>query len=577
MVSGTASHQKAAARYIDQGIAVIPVPHGEKNPNRRGWQNERWGLEDVARQWTNGQNVSVLLGSPSGDLIDVDLDVPELPEMAGKFLPPTRTSGRTSAKGSHHWYRCGGVRHHSFNDIDGTRLLEVRGDGHHTLVEPSVHPSGERYEWDRGSPPDFAEVGRGELLRSCRELATACLVARHLPPVGGRHGFALALAGFLLRKLDADTTERIMLAAWDAAGYPDPRDAWKAQRDLQGIVRDTAEKLRVGGQAVGGPTLDEAVPGIAGRIGKYWEWGREEPGGEDEAQAFDPEDARGLTAALADAVSGGRRFAKDIGGRLHHYEDGAYRPNGEGVIAVEMKRVLAESGASPKWSTHRAREVTEYVRVDAPELWERPPSARINVLNGIIDVDSGELLPHNPDFLSPVQIPVEYDPQAECPAWEKFVSEVFPDDAKELAFEVVGLLMTPDTSVQKSVLLLGEGANGKSTYLKAVESFVGDFNVVNTSLHKIESDRFAAARLVGKLANICPDLPSDHLTSTSVFKAITGGDKIAAERKYADGFDYRPFARLVFSANHPPRSGDASHAFYRRWLVVPFDRTFEPT
>jgi putative DNA primase/helicase len=96
------------------------------------------------------------------------------------------------------------------------------------------------------------------------------------------------------------------------------------------------------------------------------------------------------------------------------------------------------------------------------------------------------------------------------------------------------------------------------------------------SLHSLESDRFAAARLMGKLVNICPDLPSAYLESTSVFKAIVGGDRIPAEYKFHDGFDFEPFARLLFSANHPPKSGDSSEGFFRRWVVLPFEKTFSP-
>ena len=91
----------------------------------------------------------------------------------------------------------------------------------------------------------------------------------------------------------------------------------------------------------------------------------------------------------------------------------------------------------------------------------------------------------------------------------------------------------------------------------------------------IEADRFAVSRLVGKLANVCPDLPSSDLVGTSMFKALTGGDRVTAEYKYRDSFDFEPFARLIFSANSLPRSGDMSSAFYRRWIVVPFERTFE--
>jgi putative DNA primase/helicase len=108
-------------------------------------------------------------------------------------------------------------------------------------------------------------------------------------------------------------------------------------------------------------------------------------------------------------------------------------------------------------------------------------------------------------------------------------------------------------------------------------AFLGKKNVANVSLHKLESDKFAGARLIGKLANICPDLPSEHLSGTSVFKAITGGDPISAEYKFKDGFDFAPFCRLVFSANTPPRSQDSSEGFFDRWLVIPFSRAFRGT
>jgi len=81
---------------------------------------------------------------------------------------------------------------------------------------------------------------------------------------------------------------------------------------------------------------------------------------------------------------------------------------------------------------------------------------------------------------------------------------------------------------------------------------------------------------VGKLANICSDLPSDHLTSTPTFKTIVGGDYLLGERKFQGSFEFLPFYRLVFSTNHCPQSKDSSTAFFRRWLVIPFARTFAP-
>jgi putative DNA primase/helicase len=210
-------------------------------------------------------------------------------------------------------------------------------------------------------------------------------------------------------------------------------------------------------------------------------------------------------------------------------------------------------------------------------LWERPLLDVINVQNGLLNVETGELSPHSPDHLSSVQLPIKYDPAAKCPAIEEFVRQVFPADAFNLAWEMPAWLMLPDTSIQKSMLLLGAGGNGKSTWLALILAFLGSANTSSVSLHRLEADRFAVSRLYGKLANICPDLPSEHLAGTSVFKAITGGDPLTGEYKFKDSFDFVAFSRLVFSANTLPQSKDSSQGFFDRWLVIPFERSFRGT
>lgn len=278
--------------------------------------------------------------------------------------------------------------------------------------------------------------------------------------------------------------------------------------------------------------------------------------------------------AIADSVTARRNFAKDKGGRLYIYEGGTYLPDGAGFVRREVKRLLRRKHSS-KWTSHKGEEVVRYIGVDAPVLWDRPTADIVNVLNGLLDVRTRTLTEHSPEFLSPIQIPVRYDAEASCPKWERFVSGVFPEDCAALAWEIPAWLMTPDTSIQKAVLLIGDGANGKSTYLRGIQQFIGDQNVAAVSLHGLENNRFSLARLVGKLANICPDLPTEGLSNTSVFKALTGGDTLAAERKFEQQFEFVPYARQVFSANHPPGSKDASGAFFRRWHIVPFERTFD--
>jgi hypothetical protein len=269
---------------------------------------------------------------------------------------------------------------------------------------------------------------------------------------------------------------------------------------------------------------------------------------------FEAEEASDISVFhLAEAITAKHAFAKDIGGLLHVFRDGCYRPDGASQVHQQVKIILARLKQSPQWRSHGSEEVVKYIAVDVPLLWERPPLDQVNVINGLLNVSTGKLLPHSPEFLSPIQLPVRFDPAAQCPRWDEFVATTFPTDAEAIAWEIIGWLMTPDTGMQKAILLMGDGANGKSTYLAALLAFIGRKNVSAVSLHKLEADRFSVARLVGKLANIVPDLPSTDFSSTSIFKALTGGDELLGERKFETSFEFTPYARLVFSANHPPR------------------------
>jgi putative DNA primase/helicase len=91
----------------------------------------------------------------------------------------------------------------------------------------------------------------------------------------------------------------------------------------------------------------------------------------------------------------------------------------------------------------------------------------------------------------------------------------------------------------------------------------------------LDEDRFATAELYGRMANIVADLDARALRSSSVFKSITGGDLLQAERKFRPAFSFYPYARLIYSANEVPPTPDSSDAFFRRWLILPFERSFK--
>ena len=139
--------KKQAKEYIQRGWSVVPVAAGEKGSKRPDWQNLRINAEQVGEFFTEDSNVGVLLGEPSGGLADADMDCDEAEHAAKSLMPKTLTSGRGN-KIRHHWYVSPGIKSRKFKDVDGDVIAEIRGDGgYQTLVEPSVHPSGELYEW----------------------------------------------------------------------------------------------------------------------------------------------------------------------------------------------------------------------------------------------------------------------------------------------------------------------------------------------------------------------------------------------------------------------------------------------
>jgi putative DNA primase/helicase len=300
-----------------------------------------------------------------------------------------------------------------------------------------------------------------------------------------------------------------------------------------------------------------------------WQGHNRQSGGDDD----EPWKAARVAATIS---ATGEHFAQDQGDKLYHYAAGVYTTGGEARIRRLTKHIVP----AEQWSTHLADEAVEYIRADAPRLWERSPLDRVNLRNGILDVKSRVLCPHSPAYLSPIQLPIDYNPDALCPAWDAQLEATLPRDVYEagVIWYLLAWLMLPITFIQKAVLLLGGGGTGKSTLLTAILGFLGGRkNVSSISLQRIESDRFSAARLLGKLANICADLPTTHLETSSTFKAITGGDEITGEFKFHDSFSFVPFARLLFSANHPPISRDASPAFFDRWIVIAMDQVFRGT
>jgi len=260
-------------------------------------------------------------------------------------------------------------------------------------------------------------------------------------------------------------------------------------------------------------------------------------------------------------------------GEVMVYRNGVYVPNGENVIAKVVQDALGDYSKK-----HHIAEIVNYIQIETsvPRSAINHDTTKINVKNGLYNLETGELEPHSPDFISIVQIPVYYDPDADCPRIKNFFEDVLRPEHIQVMCEFIGYSMIPDTRLEKAMMLLGKGANGKSVLLSLLGEFIGEDNTSHESLHGLENDPYSVAELYGKLLNIFPDLASSTIYENKSFKMLTGDEgKIRARKIYREPFSFKNTARLIFSANHlPPVPGD-NFAYFRRWILLEFPNTFE--
>lgn len=249
---------EAAREYATHGFCPVPIPAGQKAPARAGWQKMRISPDDVPSHFNGTGNVGIITGEPSGHLHDIDLDSPEAVFLAPALLDNTEmVSGRTQRPESHRWYISEGLPYLKIADPLGGKaacIVEVRGgDGHQTVVAPSIHPSGDFYVWHRMGDP--ARVDKDRLIQQVKDLGAAAMIARYYPPHGVRHDAALALAGFLLRgglgEDFASSFVTVCAECHDAVTGGDRAATAEALKDIRAAVRDTAKRLAAGGPATG--------------------------------------------------------------------------------------------------------------------------------------------------------------------------------------------------------------------------------------------------------------------------------------------------------------------------------------
>jgi putative DNA primase/helicase len=545
---------------------------------------------------THNMNIGVLTGEPSNGLVDGDLDWPEALPFAKLLLRETRTFGRNSNILSHWEYYTSpipGIEPFVFNK---EKVVELRGTGGQTIIPPSVHVEGELIRWDNDR--EIARVPYDELRKSIARVATGAVLTRMWPRTkGSRDDLAMALAGALLR------------AGWsveEAASFIDTicRTAGDEEyRDRAKKAKFTNEKLN-GNQAVTGwPTVSQMLGKEVVKTVCAW-------------LGIEPRDAHRDNAHLGLTDLGNARRLVDQHGAdlryVHIWDRWIYwntthweNDNTDEVVRRSksvVKSIYVEAGESSSkedrqaLSQHAVKSESEgriksMASLAQSEIEIAITPARLdteamllNCNNGTIDLTNGHLRAHDRnDFITRI-IPIEYDPEALCPRWDRFLEEIFPGKPELSDFfqRAFGYSLTGDTSEQVFFICWGAGANGKSTTMELLRSLVADYGrqipAESLMVRRVEGSAPSndLAALKGARIVTAAESEEGQRLAESRVKSITGGETILARHLYSEFFEFKPEFKLWLSTNHKPVIRGTDIAIWRRIRLIPFTVSFAP-
>ena len=521
----------------------IPLKPKSKAPIVQTWQmyqKEKVSpklLEAWKKAFPNC-NWGIVTGKISG-IVVIDVDDEEALDNLGFSLDKLNTPIVKTGKGYHIYFKHPGDDITVPNKVGILPHVDVRGDGGYVVAPPSIHSNGHKYTWLKPKDTPLEELPQWLLDKILSKPAQTKTneenwVVKALEGVaeGERNNTAAKLCGYFFGKKVPKETVIALMRDWNTKNKP-PLDDQELMTIIDSIYKKESHNF-----------LTPKGKPIIGNIVSYFLNNHHFIVADDRLLMFDK------TCYIFDVD-------KFIGNWLYR-NIGA--ENNTDYFRNKVIRNLID--ACPLEN-----------RVSMLDLltWEKD---KINLRNGVLDVNNMELRPHSPKYYFLHQFPVEYAPEADCPTWKKFLETTLDQKYIPTLQEFMGYCLIPNTKFQKAMLLYGTGANGKSIVINTLLHLLGEKYTSTASLDRIQNNRFAAAQLVGKLLNASSETVSYSGNELDIFKAIVGGDAITVEEKGKPPMTVRLATRLLFASNTMLRSGDQTTGNYRRWLIIPFEKQF---
>lgn len=569
MASRQLSAGDTAKRLAERGYSPLPVLAGTKAVAIKDWTELRLRPSDVAHYWPQDQELGVgmLLGVESSPGvfpvgIDIDIDDQELITRIGlafSFVPP----GKKGAKGITFFVRVSEpIKKRLLKRKDPTSgaqftVVEVLAAGQQTVMPPSRHPKGMAYEWageplyeiDARDLPELTPHAMKEIEVAVHKPTSSLFGLNDMQSGGGSGGGTIhnsVLSAVAVLVALQWTDDEIWARVWRATR----RVVTEDQRDYyienwEPVVRRMINDARAKG-------FDQVKAEKIHKVAAKWvlnEWK-------------------------------GQGNTKTKGGQLASYENGWWRSYPD----KEVRNVIANNFPEPNkvslihgdWVA-----ITNTALDMAPEMPESPTNHKVCLLNGTVDMDTGELTPWSADDHLISQLNFEYDPEATCPTYEKVLErafmpkdpEKFPDDLQDSINcyeEFVAHTLFECLDFHRFLVVKGAPRSGKSTLFKVARMLHGKHAVSGVPVQEFGNERYRTS-MVGKLLNVVNEVAAMSHASDDFLKSITAGDEVEIRYLYRETQLVQLPARIMIACNEMFRVRDTSGAIEERMIILSCD------
>ena len=261
---------------------------------------------------------------------------------------------------------------------------------------------------------------------------------------------------------------------------------------------------------------------------------------------------------------------------LYIYSNGLYTKIEKGAIHSMVQQILGvtctETLRNDIYSTLKA----SCFKYEGLDIFKTSLLNFIPLKNGVYDVKTKTLLPHDPKYYFAFQFPVNYDETKTAPTITKFLDDTFTEAQRLTIEEWIGYIFHRNYMLKKALIIVGEGDTGKTTFLEMITALVSSSNISSVTLDKMSNDKFATMQMYNKHVNIYDELSAQDVGDTTAFKMATGNGNMVGEAKFGDRFQFINFAKLTFACNKIPDVKDVDdEAYFNRWMVIRLEKTIE--